>query len=663
MLNINSSSLKYLFLYFFLLLINVSCSQEEIYQSKQDLYQIEINRDFWGVPYIKGNTNIDVAYGVGRVHAEDAYEDLVQLMPLYRGELAMQDGISGISSDYLIRLLKIWSSLEDEINNINPMILEMATAYADGVNDQAFQTNPAKHKRIGPIDAKDVLAGSFIQHMFFAGLQKELALINEGNEQEPTGSNAIAVNFPLTNKDESFLMINSHQPLTGPVGWYELNVASNQGWLAHGGNFPGSFLINVGMNKTLGWGATVNRPDIADIFKLTINPRNQEQYLLDGKWERFEIEEDYLEFKFGILPVRIAQKFKYSKFGPVIPGEDGAMFAIRHTSMNHFNETLGWMGLNLSKSVAEFESKIQERLIPSFNFVTLDSEHNIGYFYNGRIPERYAPEKARSLQVGEDSQHIWNQTLIIKNLPSFINPPNGWLQSTNQDPFEVAGDYSRNQYLNFPKVNLEKRITNRSYRADEILVNKSIMNFEDFIDLKFDNGYSKNSRQYQFLLSLQGKDEYSSNLISQWNMHTNFENTEGYLVCLMAQEWRSEFNDTPEPTFAVAANECSQFGDQGTYQGRQWSEINKIERNDRRHSIQGSVDTLRAVYGSFNEEVGSFIMSGGDGLFFLIKQVGAERTIYGMHNFGSSRNKGSNHYSDQTYLFANEGLRFIPLEL
>ena len=663
MLNINSSSLKYLFLCFFLLLINVSCSQEEIYQSKQDLYQIEINRDFWGVPYIKGNTNIDVAYGVGRVHAEDAYEDLVQLMPLYRGELAMQDGISGIASDYLIRLLKIWSSLEDEINNINPMILEMATAYADGVNDQAFETNSSKHKKIGLIDAKDVLAGSFIQHMFFAGLQKELALINEGNEQEPTGSNAIAVNFPLTNKDESFLMINSHQPLTGPVGWYELNVASNQGWLAHGGNFPGSFLINVGMNKTLGWGATVNRPDIADIFKLTINPSNQDQYLLDGKWERFEIEEDYLEFKFGILPVRIAQKFKYSKFGPVIPGEDGAMFAIRHTSMNHFNETLGWMGLNLSKSVAEFESKIQERLIPSFNFVTLDSEHNIGYFYNGRIPERHAPEKARSLQFGEDSQHIWNQTLIIKNLPSFINPPNGWLQSTNQDPFEVAGYYSRNQYLNFPKVSLEKRITNRSYRADEILANKSIMNFEDFIDLKFDNGYSKNSRQYQFLVSLQGKDEHSSSLISQWNMHTNFENTQGYLVCLMAQEWRSEFNDTPVPTFAVAANECSQFSDKGTYQDRQWSEINKIERNDRRHSIQGSVDTLRAVYGSFNEEVGSFIMSGGDGLFFLIKQVGAERTIYGMHNFGSSRNKTSNHYSDQTYLFANEGLRFIPLEL
>ena len=70
----------------------------------------------------------------------------------------------------------------------------------------------------------------------------------------------------------------------------------------HGGNFPGSFLINVGFNKNIGWGATVNRPDVMDIFELTINPDNVDQYLLDDKWESFEIEEDKLAFKlFGFL--------------------------------------------------------------------------------------------------------------------------------------------------------------------------------------------------------------------------------------------------------------------------------------------------------------------------------------------------------------------------
>ena len=34
-----------------------------------------------------------------------------------------------------------------------------------------------------------------------------------------------------------------------------------------------------------------------DIFELTINPENSNQYLLDDRWESFEIEEDYLAFK------------------------------------------------------------------------------------------------------------------------------------------------------------------------------------------------------------------------------------------------------------------------------------------------------------------------------------------------------------------------------
>jgi acyl-homoserine lactone acylase PvdQ len=69
------------------------------------------------------------------------------------------------------------------------------------------------------------------------------------------------------------------------------------------------------------------------------------------------------------------------------------------------------------------------------------------------------------------------------------------------------------------------------------------------------------------------------------------------------------------------------------------------------------------VYGSFDRAREAFIMSGGDGLFFLIKQSKNDRDIYGMHNFGSSRNPKSNHYSDQTFLFASEALRYIPLEL
>ena len=55
-----------------------SCSMLEKNSSYQisSKYNVSINRDFWGIPYIKGESDKDVAYGIGLVHAEDAYQDL-----------------------------------------------------------------------------------------------------------------------------------------------------------------------------------------------------------------------------------------------------------------------------------------------------------------------------------------------------------------------------------------------------------------------------------------------------------------------------------------------------------------------------------------------------------------------------------------------------------
>ena len=55
-----------------------------------------------------------------------------------------------------------------------------------------------------------------------------------------------------------------------------------------GGLFPGSPVIFKGYNNNLGWSHTVNGPDLIDIYELTINPNNDNEYLLDNKWESFE---------------------------------------------------------------------------------------------------------------------------------------------------------------------------------------------------------------------------------------------------------------------------------------------------------------------------------------------------------------------------------------
>jgi acyl-homoserine-lactone acylase len=630
-------------------------------------YNVSIDRDFWGIPYIKGKTDQDVAYGIGLVHAEDAYADLVELMPLYRGKNAIYNGLDSIDTDYLVRLLKIHSKVKDiGKQQLSQNILSMAQAYADGVNMYANKHPDKVDLSIHPVTQDDVLAGSYIQHLFFAGLDRDLAQMTAQDETSiPTGSNAIAINSTKTDSNASYLLINSHQPLSGPVGWYELNIESESGWHGHGGNFPGSFLINVGFNKNIGWGATVNRPDVMDIFELTINPNNADQYLLDDKWESFEIEEAKLAFKlFGFLRWSTKQKFRYSKFGPVIE-INGKYFALRHINQSSFNEIEGWYEISKTKNVYEFEKQLEKRKIPSFNFVTMDSDRNIGYFYNGRIPNRHDALKARKIIRSSSSKDIWDEKDLVNNLPKFINPSNGWIQSTNQNPFSVMGEHSLKEKSMKKNVHFEQRLTNRSYVANELLSINESVDLDKFIAIKFDNSYSKNSRQYKYLESIM---EYDTNLklaLQKWNGKTDFNNTNAALgMCFMAQEWISEMNSKPTPTYQAAKKECdSLFKEIQRNYTDPWSKINTISRGSRTYPIQGSVDTLRAVYGSPNSDTKSLNMSGGDGLFFIIAEEDSGKVIYGMHNYGSSRNESSVHYSDQTFLFSQEALRFIPTSL
>jgi len=663
------SSTDSCFLALSLFLILGSCSLVERNPSYEinAQYNVSINRDFWGIPYIKGQTDQDVAYGIGLVHAEDAYEDLVELMPLYRGENAIYNGLKDIDTDYLVRLLKIHAKVKDlGKNQLSQNILAMAQAYADGVNMYANQHPDKVDLSMHPITQDDVIAGSYIQHLFFAGLNGELAQINKQDDASiPTGSNAIAINSSKTELGSSYLLINSHQPLSGPVGWYELNIESKSGWNAHGGNFPGSFQINIGFNKDIGWGATVNRPDVLDIYELTINPNDTNQYLLDGKWVSFDIEEDYLAFKlFGFLKLKTKQKFRYSKFGPVLE-MNGKYYALKHINENSFNEIEGWYEINNANNVYEFGQLLEKRKIPSFNFVVMDSKRNIGYFYNGRIPMRLDAAKARQIIKSSSSKDIWDEKQLVDELPKFINPLNGWIQSTNQSPFSVMGEHSLKTKKVNKYVDFEKRLTNRSYVANELLSTEEVISLKRFIEIKFDHTYSKNSRQYQYLQSISKYDKDIESIIENWDKKTDFKNTAAGLgMCLMAQEWISEMNSSPAPSYDSAKQECdSIFNKINRKFSDPWEKINTISRGSRTYPIQGSVDTLRAVYGSPKLITKSLDMTGGDGLFFIIAEEDVGKTIYGMHNYGSSRNKSSVHYSDQTYLFSQEALRFIPESL
>ena len=138
-------------------------------------------------------------------------------------------------------------------------------------------------------------------------------------ETAPLGSNSFAVSPDRSDNEDTFLLVNAHQPWDGPIAWYEVHLNSEEGWNMVGGTLPGSPLVFVGHNENLGWAHTINTPDIIDVYELTINPENNSQYLFDNTWRDFEVFDSEINVKIlKLLNIGFNKEIKWSIHGPVL---------------------------------------------------------------------------------------------------------------------------------------------------------------------------------------------------------------------------------------------------------------------------------------------------------------------------------------------------------
>ena len=143
------------------------------------------------------------------------------------------------------------------------------------------------HKKLFPVTPKMMMMYSQLQ-LFISNQGADWAgrILNNDTQddyldQNLTGSNVIAMNSSKTNNGETFLAINTHQPLEGPTSWYEVHLNSEEGTNIIGTLYPGSPNVLIGVNENLGWSHTVNYPDKTDVYKLKM--KNKRIYIVDGE--------------------------------------------------------------------------------------------------------------------------------------------------------------------------------------------------------------------------------------------------------------------------------------------------------------------------------------------------------------------------------------------
>jgi len=632
--------------------------------ARGETYQVRIRRDAWGVPHILGKTDADAAYGLGFAQSEDDFATLREVLLATRGVLAREKGASAAPTDYVVSLLGVWSTVEAGYPKLPLDLRKVLEAYADGVNHYAALHPEAVSPGLLPVTGKDIEAGFVFKQPFFYGLDAELKSLSApgGPPPPPKGSNGLAVG-PSRNADGATrLLVNSHQPYTGPVAWYEAVIESGEGWHVAGGFFPGSPFMLHGHNATLGWANTVSKPDLVDIYRLTINPDNRNQYRLDGQWRDFEKTTATLRVKLWgpiVLPVRKA--VLRSAHGPVLETKAGT-FAIRYAGMGEYRQAIQYWKLDKAKTLAEWQAALATHALPSLNYVYGDAAGNIGFVHNGQYPNRKAQVDWRGVLPGDRSDLIWQGYLPLAATPQLWNPTSGYVFNSNNSPLRASAAADNLKAEAFPaSMGLQTNMTNRALRVEETVGTDPAITDESFRRYKYDLTYSDRSSVAAMIAEVTavkaGGDKDLADaqaILKAWDRQTNIHNRGAALAALMSQPILfARTSGAPEPkpidTLKAAITTLK------THFGRldpEWGQVNRIRRGKVDLPIDGAADTYRSVWG-IPQKDGTTTADGGDTfIMFVTWDRNGQLSSDSIHQFGSATlDAASPHYADQTPLF------------
>jgi penicillin amidase/acyl-homoserine-lactone acylase len=643
-------------------------------------HEASIERDQYGVPHIYGETDADAAFGLAYAQAEDAWPIMEGSLPFFRGNAGLYEGQEGAQSDYLVKWLDLWGTLDRDYERVlSPRIRRYVEAFAEGFN--AFtRDNPSEvqHPELLPITGKDIIAGHMLRHPLFYGFDGPVLELF-GDERpntvskapynpkpkDPIGSNATAIAPSRTDDGSTYLIINSHQPLTGPVAWYEAHIESGEGLNVMGGLFPGAPTMGVGFTEEHGWGATVNKPDLVDIYVLEMNPENPDQYRLDGEWRDLEVGEVKLKLKlWGFFPWSVKREVLRSVHGPALRTEHG-VYAIRYAGIDEMKQVEQWLAMNKAKNFDEWKAAVALNHIQSFNFVYANRQGDIHFIHNAQLPVRAPGWNWQQYLPGDRSDLIWWGYHPTSALPQVTNPESGFLHSANQTPFNVTEAQDNPQPNTVPADGgWQTRMTNRATRGLELFADFEQISFDEAWQLKHDNSYSVNYRGMTFLsevTALPRSDDTVSRaieILENWDRGTDKDNRGAALgVCVLAAEWQAESGGTSNPDAQVILDNCiDQTLEIGGRLDPRWGDVNRHGRDDTHWPVAGGPDTLRAIYSRRLDGDDHLTAVAGDGLYYFIRWTpDGEQKLLGTHQYGNDMtNPESPHYLDQAEDYTNE---------
>lgn len=471
-------------------------SDEEVARWQERAARVEILRDRWGVAHIYGETDADTVFGALYAQAEDDFNRVETNYINAMGRLAEAEGAGEIYRDLRMRLFIRQGEMEELYESSPDWLKQLMDAFADGLNYYLHthpEVTPRVFRRFEPWMALTFTEGSIggdIERVNIARLRDfygpgdTIAMTDDlVVDMEPRGSNGFSIAPSNSATGNALFLINPH---TSFFFRSELHMVSEEGLNAYGAVTWGQFFIYQGFNENTGWMHTSSRADAIDEYLETIVERDDGYYYVYGDEER-RLRESQVEIDYRDGDSMSTREFTvyHSHHGPIVREQDGRWVAISLMEEPVRALTQSYLRTK-SRNYMEFNASMELLTNSSNNTVYADSDGNIAYYHGNFIPRRDPSFDWNAPLAGSNPATDWQGLHPLDELITVLNPPNGWIQNTNNTPFSAAGEYSPREE-DYPAYMANNPENPRGIHAIRVLEGRTDFTLDSLIEAAYDS--------------------------------------------------------------------------------------------------------------------------------------------------------------------------------
>jgi penicillin G amidase len=478
--------------------------------------KVEIKYDTYGIPHIYANSEADAYQALGYVHAQERLFQMEMIRRVATGTLAEIFGSDLLYVDKLFRTLGIpqkSKQLTQQYNLSKEPHKNAAEAYYQGIN--YFVNNgptPIEFSLIGipkrEFSIEDAYnAGGYMAFGFASGFtidpilselvskygntyladldlnltedvtviknyqqvdSSRLSSLAQVVEQIPipllVGSNSWILGPNRTKSGKPVFENDTHMQHAQPAVWFEAHLTYPG--MDHYGHYLAGIPYSVlGHNKLAAIGLTMFENDDVDFYAEKENGKNQ--VWINHQWED-------LQTRTEIIPIKDAPAdtiiVRTSSHGPIVNDiffkkyDNKSPISAWWSYLRVSNDLmLAFYKMNHITSIDDAREGASIIEAPGLNVMYADTAGNIAWWASAKLPKRPTHVNTKLVLDGSSGLDEVQGFYDFSKNPQAINPPWGYVFSSNNQPDSVDGVLYPGYY--FPK--------NRASRIVELIEKKS----------------------------------------------------------------------------------------------------------------------------------------------------------------------------------------------